>query len=143
MPVFATSQDLRDVFGGFLHAVAAGDLKGFSGSGMVLAYTVSEPNARFVLDAREPAKPGAGFKVFVDDPKAPDASVDVIVTGDVLDRMYGGELNVMAALGKGLIKSKGDQLSAVRLLPVMYRLVPMYKSFRTNYFAAAAAKTSP
>lgn len=134
--VFATSQDLRDVFGGFVRAVAEGDLKGFSGSGMVLAYTVSDPAARFVLDAREPGKPGAGFKVFVDDPNAPDPSVDIIVTGDVLDRMYGGELNVMAALGQGLIKSKGDQLSAVRLLPVMFRLVPMYKTYRNDYFAA-------
>ena len=138
MPVFANAQDLRNVFGGFLHDVAKSELKGFSGSGMVLAYTVSEPEARFVIDARAPASPGSGFKVFIDDDSAPPASVDVILTGDVLDRMYGGELNVMAAIATGQIKSKGDQISAVRLLPVMFRLVPLYKTFRADYFAAHA-----
>jgi putative sterol carrier protein len=60
----------------------------------------------------------------------------VLVSGDVLDRMFGGELNVLAALATGQIKTKGDQISAVRLLPVMFALVPLYKAFREQYFAA-------
>jgi hypothetical protein len=49
---------------------------------------------------------------------------------------FGGELNVMAALATGQIKTKGDQISAVRLRPVMFALVPLYKAFREQYFAA-------
>jgi hypothetical protein len=123
MPVFANSEELRDMFGGFEREVVKHELVGFSGTGLVLAYTVFDPAARFVLDAREPATPGCAYKMFIDDHNAPEATVDILLSGDTLDSMYKGELNIMDATAKKQIKSRGD------------RLVALYKAYRAKYFA--------
>jgi putative sterol carrier protein len=89
-----------------------------------------------VLDSREGAAPGRGYAVYIDDPKAPEPTVDIFLSADVLDSMYRGELNVMEAGASGKMKSKGDRLAALRLLPVMFRFIPAYKQFRSDYFAS-------
>jgi SCP-2 sterol transfer family len=135
MPVFANSKELIDVFGGFQRQVSQNEVKGVTGSGVVMAYTVHDPAARFVLDSREGASPGRGYAVYIDDPNAPEATVDIFLSADVLDSMYRGELNVMEAAANGKMKSKGDRLAALRLLPVMFRFIPAYKEYRSSYFA--------
>jgi hypothetical protein len=137
MSAFSTSKELRTIFGGFIESVAKNELKGFSGSGFVLAYNVTEPDGRFVLDSRPPLAPGRGFDVYIDDPNAPPASADVFLSADTLDRMYSGELNVMNAAAEKLIRTKGDRLAVVRLLPAMFRLVPQYKAFRERLHAVS------
>jgi len=137
MSAFANSKELRDLFGGFLGKLGRHEQKGFSGSGIIMAYTVTEPSARFVIDAREA---GHGYALFVDDERAPKAVVDVHLTGDTLDSMFCGDLNVMTAMAQGRIKAEGDQLLAVRMLPLMFRVVPLYKAFRADFYAKHAVE---
>jgi hypothetical protein len=132
---FSSSQQLRELFTAFLESVSKTELRGFSGSGLVIAYNVSEPPARFVLDAREPSRPGKSFAYYVDDPAAPAPAVEIHLSATTLDKMYGGELNVTVAAAQGRIKSTGDRMAALRMLPVMFRTMNHYKATRAVFFS--------
>jgi len=137
MATFTSSKHLVDLFGGFIATMQSVELRGFSGTGLVMAYTVTEPDARFVLDGREPATPGRSFAFYINDANAPPADVEIYLTADTLDKMYAGELNVMAAAAQGKIRSTGDRLAALRTLPVMFRLTPQYKAYRAAHLTQA------
>ena len=137
MTTFSSSQQLRELFTAFLESASKIELRGFSGSGAVVAYNVSDPPARFVLDAREPSRPGKGFAYFVDDPNAPAATLEVHLSATTLDRMYTGDLNVMIAAAQGRIEIS-DTGAALRLLPVMFRTMNHYRSKRALKFSKLA-----
>jgi hypothetical protein len=130
---FTSSQELRDVFTAFLESAVKNEQRGLSGSGLVMAYVVSDPPARIVLDSREPARPGKTFAYSIDDPAAPKAAVDVHLTATTLDQMFSGELNIMVAAAQGKIKSVGDKPAALRMLPVLFRNMSLYKSVRSAF----------
>jgi hypothetical protein len=138
MTTFSSSQQLREFFTAFMESVSKTELRGFSGSGIVMAYVVSDPPARFVLDAREPARPGKSFTFYVDDPAAPPPTVEIHLSATTLDRMYGGELNVTVAAAQGRIKATGDKMAALRMLPVMFRTMNHYKATRALFFSRVA-----
>jgi len=135
---FSSSQQLRDLFTAFMQSVIKTDLRGFSGSGLVLAYVVSDPAARIVLDAREPARPGKSFAYYIDDPDAPKPAVEIFLSAETLDQMYAGEINVTVAAAQGKIKSVGDHAAALRMLPVMFRTMNHYKAARAVFFSKVA-----
>ena len=130
MAAFSSAQELRDIFGGFMQKMGAAEGGGFSSSGVILAYTVTDPDARFVIDGSVKPTPGRAFAVHIDDPAAPEPHADIFMSADTLDKLYKGELQVMAAQAEGLVKAKGDPLVAMRLLPVMFRVVPLYRAYR-------------
>jgi len=134
MATFSSSEQLRELFTAFLESAAKMELRGFSGSGAVVAYNVSDPPARFVLDAREPSRPGKGFAYYVDDPDAPATTLEVHLSATTLDRMYTGDLNVMVAAAQGRIKIS-DTAAALRLLPVVFRTINHYRAARALFFA--------
>jgi hypothetical protein len=138
MSTFSSSQQLRELFTAFMESVSKTELRGFSGSGIVIAYNVSDPPARFVLDAREPSRPGKSFAYYVDDPNAPAPTVEIHLSSQTLDRMYSGELNVTVAAAQGKIRSTGDRMAALRMLPVMFRTMNHYKATRAVFFAKVA-----
>lgn len=136
---FTSSQELRELFTAFLESAAKNEQRGLSGSGLVMAYVVSDPPARIVLDGREPARPGKTFSYSIDDPAAPTAAVDVHLSASTLDQMFAGELNIMVAAAQGKIKSVGDKPAALRMLPVLFRNISLYKSVRAAYAPKVAS----
>jgi hypothetical protein len=138
MATFTSSQELRELFTTFMESVVKMDLRGFSGTGVVIAYDVSDPPARFVLDAREPSRPGKSFAYYVDDPNAPAPTVEIHLSATTLDRMYSGDLNVTVAAAQGRIKATGDRMAALRMLPVMFRTMNHYKAARALFFSRVA-----
>jgi len=135
---FTSSKQLRDLFTAFMESVSKTELRGFSGSGLVVAYVVTDPPARFVLDAREPSRPGKSFAYYIDDPNAPQATVDIHLSATTLDQMYSGEINVTLAAAQGKIKSVGDRMAALRMLPVMFRTMNHYKATRAIFLSKVA-----
>jgi putative sterol carrier protein len=49
--------------------------------------------------------------------------------------MYSGDLNVTVAAAQGRIKSTGDRMAALRMLPVMFRTINHYKAARALFFS--------
>jgi hypothetical protein len=136
-----THPEKREVFEGFLREVQGrGHLRGFSGCGIVQGYTITDPHWRFVLDAREPATPGEGFKVYIDDPNAPQPHAEIFGSGDMLDGAFCGEIHVRTALSEKLIRVQGDQSWTIRLIPVLMSLVPHYRTWRKAYAERIAAR---
>jgi hypothetical protein len=128
--------ELRAVFEAFIRQVAAGErVRYFSGSGMVQGFTIHDPAWRFVLDGREPAREGRAFGFYLDDPHAPETVTEVFVGGETLDKVFCGELHVRSALAAGIIRFEGNLPFAIRLIPAVLEVVPLYRQFRTEYVA--------
>jgi hypothetical protein len=135
MGAFKDSKHAADVIGGFFKKMASerwqeGQL---GGSGLILAYSLKNPDVRIVLDARAKPEPGKGFAVFVDDPNAPQPVTEFTLEADDFDRLYKGELEALSMLSKGTLKADGDVGLAMRLLPAQLRSIPFYKSYRETH----------
>ncbi len=130
MSAFRDSAHLREVLGGFFRQEAAVDDHIFAGSGVIMAYSLKNPEARLVLDASIKPEPGKAFELYVDDPKAPEPQVEVFMDADTFDQLYRGQVQAMALMMTGKAKAKGDVTIAMRLLPAMARAIPHYKTYR-------------
>jgi len=130
MSVFRDSAHAADVLGGFLRSEAAREENFFAGSGVIIAYTLSEPALRIVLDASAAPTPGHAFDVYVDDPKAPQPAVEFFLDAETYDKLYRGEVQPMALMMSGKAKAKGDVAVAMRLLPAIGAAIPHYKAYR-------------
>lgn len=130
MSVFSDSANARAVLGGFFRQEAGSDDHMFAGSGVIIAYSLSDPAVRIVLDASNPPQPGKAFDVFVDDPNAPSPNVEFFTDADTFDKLYSGQAQPMALMMTGKVKTKGDITAAMRLLPAMARVIPHYKKYR-------------
>jgi hypothetical protein len=131
-----SQHELRAVFEAFIREVGAGErVRYFSGSGMVQGFTIHDPAWRFVLDAREPARAGRAFGFHIDDPDAPDTVTEVFAGGETLDKVFCGELHVRSAMTAGIIRFEGDMLFAIRLIPAVLEVTPLYRQFRSEFVA--------
>ncbi|HUN29403.1 MAG TPA: SCP2 sterol-binding domain-containing protein [Alphaproteobacteria bacterium] len=130
MGAFRDSAHAAKIFGGFFREEATLDERTFSGSGLVIAYTLHDPSLRIVLDARSKPEPGHAYDVFIDDPSAPEPVVDISMDCDTFDKLYSGEVQPMALMMSGKTSSKGDITAAMRMLPAMARAIPRYKKYR-------------
>ncbi|HTA38484.1 MAG TPA: hypothetical protein VK760_05390, partial [Candidatus Acidoferrales bacterium] len=104
---------------------------------MVQGFTIHDPSWRFVLDAREPAREGRAFGYYIDDPEAPKTTTEVFAGGETLDKVFCGELHVRSAMTAGIIRFEGDMLFAIRLIPAVLEVAPLYRQFRTDFVAAS------
>ena len=132
MPAFTDANELRETLRGFFTELARENDGTFSGSGVVAAFNLSEPDARLVLDGSVTPKEGAYFGVYVDDSSAPEAVVELITDTDTFDKVMRGEANVMMLMMTGKMKSKGDVTRAMALMPAMTKAVPLYKEYRAK-----------
>ena len=89
-----------------------------------------DPEVRIVLDASKPPQPGRAYVVYVDDPNAPEAKVEISMSAGDFDKLYKGEIQAMALMMSGKAKAKGDVTAAMKLLPAMARAIPRYKKYR-------------
>jgi hypothetical protein len=134
MPAFRDTQHAADVLGGFFKHEAATDTTGmFAGSGVVIAYKLTDPDVRVVLDASQAPAPNAGFRVWVNDPGAPEPQVEFLLDADTFDKLYLGEAQPMVLMMTGKVKAKGDVTAAMKLLPAMARAIPHYKEYRKTH----------
>ncbi|HET9028612.1 MAG TPA: SCP2 sterol-binding domain-containing protein [Candidatus Aquilonibacter sp.] len=133
MSAFRDSAHARDTIGGFFKQEAQEDDHLFAGSGLIIAYSLRDPEVRIVLDASKPAQPGKAYDVYIDDPGAPQPIVDIALSADDFDKLYKGEIQAMALMMMGKAKAKGDITAAMRLLPAMARVIPHYKAYRQTH----------
>jgi hypothetical protein len=141
-----SQRELHAVFEAFMKEVSSGErVRYYSGTGMVQGFTIHDPAWRFVLDAREPARDGRAFGLYVDDPEAPETITEVYVGGETLDKVFCGELHVRSAMTAGLIRFEGDLRFAIRMIPAVLEVAPLYRQFRTEFVAQmrGTAKSTP
>ena len=132
MGTFRDKAHAVEVIGGFLQLMAqgTGEQALLAGSGALMAYTLTDPDLRIVIDASVEPKPGQAFNVYIDDPKAPEPHVEFFLSADTYDQLYKGEAQPMALMMTGKVKAKGDVTEAMRLMPSMARAVQHYKKWR-------------
>ena len=130
MSAFQSTQEAHDVLGGFFRQEAAEDDHMFAGSGFIIGYRLHDPDVLVILDASKPPQPGKAYDVYVDDPHAPEPSVEILLSADDFDKLYKGETQPMSLMMSGRAKAKGDVTAAMRLLPAMARAIPRYKKYR-------------
>jgi hypothetical protein len=133
MSVFRDRADAAEFIGGFFREEAVSGGKFFAGTGVITAYVLSDPDLRIVLDASVTPEPGRAFAVYVDDPTAPAAHVDLIMSADTFDALYGGEAQAVGLLMSGKVKSQGDLTAAMRLLPALGTVIPHYKAYAEKH----------
>ncbi len=131
---FSSVDELRRIFGGFFAAIQGNDnSKLFAGSGIVVGYYVSDLDTTVVLDGSIPPVPGKMFGIHIGDPQAPEPVVTFVLTSELLDGVYRGEVQPLAALSSGKITSRGNAAIGLRLLPAVARLIPFYKEYRAAH----------
>lgn len=133
MSAFRDRRHAIDVITGFFNEEAQTDDKMFAGSGVIVAFQLTDLDVRIVLDASQPPQPGNAFRYYVNDSAAPQAATEFVTDSETFDKIYRGEGQPMMLLMSGKIKTKGDVTAAMRLLPAMARAIPHYKAFRTNH----------
>lgn len=101
----------------------------FAGSGVVIAYTLTDPDLRIVNDGTVEPKPGRAFGFYLNDPAAPAPTVEFFTDADTFHRLYRGEEQPMALVLSGKVKTKGDVTAAMRLLPAMAAASTLYKAY--------------
>jgi putative sterol carrier protein len=133
MTAFANPDQALEIISGFLRRESRTDDRIFAGSGMILAYTISDLGARIVLDGRRVPKPDHAYDVYVNDPSAPEPSTEFIMDSETFDKVYRGEAQAMMLVMTGKVKTKGDVAGAMRLLPAMAKSIPHYKEYRVTH----------
>jgi len=108
---------------------SASHAKFLAGSGAILAYTLTDPEVRIVIDGSIEPRSGHGLDYYINDPNAPAPHVEFFMDADTFHRLHLGEVQPMALVLSGKVKTKGDVSAAMRLLPAMGAAVQMYKAY--------------
>ncbi|HVA28154.1 MAG TPA: SCP2 sterol-binding domain-containing protein [Candidatus Baltobacteraceae bacterium] len=133
MSVFRDSAQAAEFLGGFFREETAKAGHYFAGSGVIIAYTLTDPALRLVMDASVSAEPGRAFAFYINDDAAPAPGVEFFMDADTFDKVYSGEVQPMALMMSGKVKAKGDVTIAMRLLPAMAAAIPHYKAYRAAH----------
>src|SRR5271163_3514180 len=108
MTAFRDENHIAEVIGGFFRQRAQGGDSMFTGSGLVIAYTLKEPYLRLVLDGSVKPQPGKAFEVYVNDANAPKPNVELFMRADTYDALLRGEMKAMELMSNGRAKAEGD-----------------------------------
>ena len=127
MAYFKSAEELYEVFGKLFDRVkmdpkvgrAIGNIK------MVFQYRYTDPESRVTINARD--KPTEGYLSAI--MGETDLKADVIMEMDAnfAHEFYLGKANVMVAMTRGRIKSRGKMTKLLKLLPVVKPIYPMYR----------------
>jgi len=121
MSVFKDAEELYECIGGLFdwarqEPEIANELKT---AGFVVRLTYTEPDCALTVDLRDRVEWHRG-----DAGLAPD--VEFLMKGDVGHRFWLGKVNLLIALAKRDIKSKGSLNKALKILPRLKPLYPQY-----------------
>jgi hypothetical protein len=131
MSYFASSEELKEILGGFFEELVKEEkiktslIKG----GMVIRFCYQQPPLSITIDSRDD---GIKFLFDADDPK-PD--VEMLMKADVAHQFWLGNVNLMMALARRQIVAKGQIPKVLKLLPIIkpaYKLYPEYLKKRNS-----------
>lgn len=125
MPVFKSSDQLKEVLGGFFKKLTNDPKIGpqLLESKLVLKFVYHQPEAIITIDL-------SGKKalvVFDDDKKKGD--LEIRIKGDTAHRFWLGDLNVIIAMAKRDITTKGPISKLLPLLPIVKPAFQLYKEY--------------
>jgi hypothetical protein len=132
MPAFASSEELeRGVCAFFRHIAASDSGRSVADADIVTAFVFREPEGRVVLDGRTPPQPGEHFVVHAGE-AGPKADVSFIMTSEVAERVFRGEIGILQAIASGKIRAAGAVHKALRLVPAVSGWIPLYVEWRRS-----------
>jgi len=136
MSVFRDAAHAGEFIGGFFREESVDGGRFFAGSGLVYCYTLSDLGVRIVVDASIEPQPGRRFGVYVNDPNAPEPTVEFIADSETFHRVYSGDVQPLTLMAAGKIKTKGNVAAAMRTLPGLVILISHYKAYSAKHGVA-------
>lgn len=127
MSYFKTAQDLYNVLGLFMKEMNGGDpavVAKLSELGKVIRYSYTEPEAQitFFADKDKEFQYDMGETNLVPD-------ITMSMKGDIGHEYYQGKVNLVAAMTRGQIKSKGPIQPLLKLTPLAKKAIDAYPSW--------------
>jgi hypothetical protein len=128
MGYFKSAEELYEIFGRLLDRVRLDSKLGRSiaAIGMIFQYRYSDPEAWVTINARD--KPEQGYLSHVLGPTDLKPDVTMEMDADFAHEFYLGKGNVMIAMARGRIKSRGKMTKLLKLLPVIKPIFPIYRA---------------
>ncbi len=125
MATFSSSQQLKDVLGGFFQLLVADPSIGkkLLESKMVIKFVYREPEASITIDMT------GSDAVFSFDDAVKKADVEMSMKADTAHKFWMGNVNLVIALARREITAKGPVPKILKLLPIIkpaYKLYPDY-----------------
>ena len=127
MAYFKSAEEVYEIFGKLLDRVRMDAKVGraIAGIHMVFQYHYSDPESWVTINARD--KPEEGFFSAVMDETDLKPDVYMEMDADFAHEFYLGKGNVMVAMARGRIKSRGKMTKLLKLLPVVKPIFPIYR----------------
>jgi hypothetical protein len=130
MPVFATSDELKEVAIAFAERVIrdAANAPPLVEIGLCLKWRIKEPELEFAIDlAKKPAAEDQFFTYYIGDP---ERNPEVIFTmkGDAFHSFWLGKLSLPKALAtRAVVIVKGNPVKILKLLPKIKGVYGLYR----------------
>ena len=127
MGYFKSAEELYEVFGKLFDRVKMDPKVGraIANINMVFQYRYTDPESWVTINARD--KPAEGYlsAIMGETTLKPDVTMEM--DADFAHEFYLGKGNVMVAMTRGRIKSRGKMTKLLKLLPVVKPIYPMYR----------------
>ena len=128
MGVFKDAEALYECLGTLFSTVAQDPVLGpkLAGSGLVIRFVYSDPDAQITVDTKNPPPAGQFFTIHLG---ACDLKPEVLMTmkADVCHTFWLGKVNLLFALARRQIVAEGPIPKILKLLPIIspaYKLYP-------------------
>lgn len=123
---FASADEVCFYIGGIFETAFADDEIGpkLAGTGIVLEFAFSEPEAHVVIDAANQKVFGDGLPGGLDAAPTPGATMSM--TADVGSAYWQGKVNLPMAMAKKKISVDGNVAALLKLAPLSKKLFPTY-----------------
>jgi hypothetical protein len=127
MGYFKNAQELYEIFGKLFDRVKVDPRLGraIANINMVFQYHYTDPEAWVTINARD--KPAEGYLSYVFGQTDLKPDVYMEMDADFAHEFYLGKGNVMIAMARGRIKSRGKMTKLLKLLPVLKPLFRIYR----------------
>lgn len=127
MAYFKSAEELYEVFGKLFDRVRMDPKVGraIANINMVFQYRYTDPESWVTINARD--KPAEGYLSAIMGKTALKPDVTMEMDADFAHEFYLGKGNVMVAMTRGRIKSRGKMTKLLKLLPVVKPIYPMYR----------------
>lgn len=125
MSVFSSSQQIKDVLGGFFKHLAADPNVGpkLLESQLIIKFVYREPDASITIDLTGPE----AIFTFDDNEKKP--IVEMGMKADTAHKFWMGDVNLVVALARREITAKGPIPKILKLLPIIKPAYKLYPDF--------------
>lgn len=125
MPVFKSSDQLKEVLGGFFKKLTDDPKIGpqLLESKLVLKFVYHQPEAIIIVDLS-----GSKAVITYDDDKQ-KGHIQINMKGDTAHHFWLGDLNIIIAMAKRDITTKGPISKLLQLLPIIKPAYQLYKEY--------------